>query len=271
MSRPPAAAASFDALLARLEAGMAAPAPHADPCSASGPGLPDWLWQVIAVLYDGQDAAAAAKDWALRLHDELGRLGGRVPFAVVHDWHARAVAPMLAEACARRGLPRGPQEAVRDMHVRALAGERPGEAEWEAVLEPALREAYRLAYAYAEAFAQAYAGAHAYAVANAYGEGRAAEFASGYAELNTGANAASFAVGNALANAGASAAAWAAADAHAYAEAWPFAHVRVYAHAWAGRDGTAAPDEADAQARWLRAAYRRLADGLVECLARAAA
>ncbi|MET9450566.1 SpcZ [Streptomyces cinerochromogenes] len=260
MNRSPAAAApaSYGRLLARLEAGM------------TGPGLPDWLWQVVTVLHDGQDAAAAG-DWAARLHGELARLGGRVPFSVVHDWHARTVAPVLAEASVRRGRPREPQDAVRDLHLRALAGEPVTTAEWEAVLLPALREAYRLAYAYADAFAQAYAGAHAYAVAHDYGAERAAEFAGEYAGLNTGANAASFAEGNALANAGATAAAWAAADARAYAEAWPFAHVQVYALAWAGRERAAAGEEGgDAQRERLRSVCRRLADGLVGGLARVA-
>ncbi|MEU3862251.1 SpcZ [Streptomyces sp. NPDC028722] len=284
MSRPWATAVSSDRFLARLEAGMAATAPGADGGPASGPGgLPGWLWQVAAVLYDGQDAAEA-RHWAPRLHDALARLDGRVPFAVVHDWHARTVTPMLAEASARRGRPPGPQEAVRDLHLRALAGERSTEAEWEAVLEPASRVAYRLAYAYADAFADAYAGAHAYAVAHGYGAERAAEFAGGYAESNTGANAASFAHGNARANAGATAAAWAAADAHAYAETFPFAQVHVCALAWAGRERTTAQDgdgdgagagawdgnsgEGDGREVRLRWAYRRLADGLLDGLAR---
>ncbi|MEW2625011.1 SpcZ [Streptomyces sp. NPDC048106] len=264
MSPSPVAAASSDRLLARLGAGMAAAGPVSDPA------LPDWLWQVSAVLYDGQDGAVA-RDWALRLHGALARLAGPVPFAVVHDWHAHTVAPMLAEASVRRDRPAGPQEAVRELHLRALAGERVTAAEWEAVLGPALRVAYRLAYAYADAFADAYAGAHAYAVANDYGADRAAEFAGSYAESNTGANAASFADGNALAHAGATAAAWAAADVHAYAETFPFAQVHVCALAWAGREHPATPDEdgerEEREAR-LRSAHRRLADGLLDALTR---
>jgi hypothetical protein len=269
MSRPPAAAASFDRFLARLEAGMAAPAPHADGESASGSDLPDWLWQVVAVLYDGQHAAVS-KDWARRLHGDLERLGGAVPFAVVHDWHAHDVAPMLAEASARRGWSEEPQQAVRRLHTRALAGEQIDEAEWNAVLEPVLREAYHLAYAYADAFANAYAGAHEYAIGNDYGQERAAEFAGTYAELNTSANAASFADSNGIASAAATAAAFAAADAHGYAEACPFAHVQVYAHACADQDRTAAQQQRAAQDERLRTTYRRLAEGLADSLARAA-
>ncbi|WP_225826417.1 SpcZ [Streptomyces naphthomycinicus] len=269
MNRPPATVVSYDRFLARLDAGPAATADRAEDGSATDPGPPDWLWQVIAVLYDGQDAAAA-QDWALRVHGELARSAGRVPFSVVHDWHAHAVAPVLAEASARRGRPREPQEAVRDLHLRALAGGRVTETEWEAVLEPASRDAYRLAYAWADAFADAYAGAHAYALANDYGAERAAEFAGGYAESNTGANVASFADGNALAHAGATAAAWAAADARAYAETWPFAQVQVCALAWAA-DGErpTAPEEDGERAERLRSVYRRLADGLADALVRA--
>ncbi|MFB7781064.1 SpcZ [Streptomyces bauhiniae] len=188
MSPSLAATEPSDRLLARLEAGMTAAGPVPDL------GLPGWLWQVSAVLHDGLDGSVA-RDWVLRLHGALARLAGPVPFDVVHDWQARTVAPMLVEACIRRDHPAGPQEAVRELHLRALAGERVTAAEWEAALEPALRVAHRLAYAYADAFTDAYAGAHAYAVANDYGAERAAEFAGSYAESNTGANAASFAEG----------------------------------------------------------------------------
>jgi hypothetical protein len=72
-------------------------------------------------------------------------------------------------------------------------------------------------------------------------------------------------------------------DAHAYAEAFPFAYVNAYAHAWANAvdaarqggvpDPNDAPDSDDAagRAERRRAAYRRLADGLVESLGRAVA
>jgi hypothetical protein len=268
MSSPPAAAAPFDQFLEQLDAGMAAS--HLDSDSAISPDLPSWLRQVIAVLYDGQDAAAA-KGWALRVHGELERLGGRVPLAVVHDWHAHGVVPMLVEANALHGGSAEPQQVVGRLHTRALAGEHISKGEWNAAVLPALRDVYRLAYAYADAFSKAYAGAHAYAIDNDYGEERADEFARTYAELNTTANAASFADANALAHASAVADAFAAADAQTYAEAWPFAHVQVYAHACAHQDGSAADGRTAAEDGRLRAAYRHLADRLTDSLARAAA
>ncbi|WP_328760467.1 SpcZ [Streptomyces sp. NBC_00271] len=225
---------------------------------------------MIAVLYDGQDAAAA-KGWALRLHGELERLGGQVPLAVVHDWHVHGVVPMLAEANARHGGSAEPQQVVGRLHTRALAGEHISEAEWNAALVPALRDVYRLAYAYGDAFSNAYAGAHAYAIDNDYGQERADGFARTYAELNTTANARSFADANALTHAGAAADAFTAADAQTYAEAWPFAHVQVYAHACAHQGGSAANGRTADQDERLRATYRHLADRLTDSLARAPA
>lgn len=215
---------------------------------------PLWLAQVVAVLADGQDAAAA-NDWARRIDDELERLGGRVPFSVVHDWQAHTVAPMLAESSALH-------RSVGLLHARALAGERVTEAEWIAVLVPALRELYRDAYAYADAYATARANAHAYATANGFSENGAIEFADGYAKLNTDANVRSYADANAIANARALAAAFTAADERAFAECYPFAHVHAVAHAVAH---TGQDDAAERR----RAAYARLADGLAESLARA--
>ncbi|MGW5938252.1 SpcZ [Streptomyces celluloflavus] len=263
MSSSPAAAEAFPYFLAQLEAGMAG-RDEDDPGPRRRPDLPAWAAQLVGVLFDGQDAAAA-RDWARRVHGELGRLGGRVPLGVVHDWHARVVAPMLAEASVRHGGAAGPHHAVRLLHTRTLAGERVPEADWTAALEPALREVYRHAYGYADACATAGAQAHAYAIANGFGEERAAEFAETYAQLNTGANARSYADANALANARALAAAYTAGDARAYARTYPFARVQAYAHAHAGRDGAAGQEERH------RAAYGRLADGLADSLARTAA
>ncbi|MFE7117543.1 SpcZ [Streptomyces sp. NPDC057654] len=260
MTLPPVAPETFDQFLARLEEGHAA---------GSYDGAPaPWFAQIVGALFDGQDAAAAT-GWARRIHGELVRLGGGVPFSVVHDWHAGTVAPLLAEAAVRRGDDAGAQEAVRALHVRAAAGERVGADEWEAALGAALAEVYRHAYAYDEAFATASADAHAYAMANDYGERKAAEFADGYAKLSTDANARSYAAANALATARAAAAAYASADARAYAETYPFASVRAYVLALADRDG----DDGDAEGRdeRRREACARLADGLADSLGRAAA
>ncbi|MDX3854766.1 SpcZ [Streptomyces sp. AK02-01A] len=263
MSRSPAAVEPFPHFLARLEA---VPADPGDKGPAAHPPAetPPWLTQVVAALFEGQEPAVS-KDWARRVHGELERLGGQVPFTVVHDWHARVVVPMLAEASARDGADTGPQRAVRLLHAKALAGERIEEARWTAALGPVVRDAYRLAYAYADAFATAYAGAHAYATANGFDESAAVEYADTYATMNTGANVESYADANALANAKAMARAYASGDARAYAGTYPFAQVRVCAHAHADQRQAAGRSER------RRAAYERLADGLAESLARAAA
>jgi hypothetical protein len=229
--------------------------------------LPPWLAQVVAVLSDGQNPAAAT-DWMRRIHDELERLDGRVPFSVVHDWQANTVAPMLVEAGARRGGAAALQQSVQALHARALAGERVAEAEWIAALEPALRELYRDAYAYADAYATARTNALAYANANGFSENGAIEFADGYAKLNTSANVRSYADANAIANARALAAAYATADAQAYTECYPFAYVHAcaYATAHAGQDEQHDTGITERH----RAAYAQLADGLADSLARAA-
>jgi hypothetical protein len=266
LSRPPAAVQASQYFLGRLEAAIAG-SHGSDPAPGSRRDMPAWLVQVAAVLFDGQ-AAATAKAWARRIHGELERLGGRVPFGVVHDWHAHTVAPMLAQACERLGGAAGPQESVRSLHARALAGERIGEAEWVAVLEPALLQVYRHAFSYAAAYATARASAHAYATANGYSADAAIEFAENYAELSTDANAQSYADANAKANAKAAAAAYAAADDQAYAESYPFAQVAAYVAAYVA--AFAGQDVAAGQARRRRLAYRYLSDGLAESLARAA-
>ncbi|MEU7042164.1 SpcZ [Streptomyces varsoviensis] len=262
MTLPPAAPETFDQFLARLEEGHAA---------GSYDGAPaPWPAQVIGALFDGQDAAAAAK-WARRVHGELARLDGQPPFAVVHDWHANTVTPMLAGAATRRGDDAGAQEAVRALHVRALAGERIGAEIWEAALVAALPEVYQHAYAYDEAYATASADAHAYAMANDYGEQKAAAFADNYAKLSTGANASSYATANALANARAAAAAYASGDSGSYAETYPFAYVRASVLALADREGAGGQETTEDRDERRRAACARLAAGLADSLGRTAA
>ncbi|MBH1934342.1 SpcZ [Streptomyces sp. AV19] len=250
MSRPAPSAEALPRFLARLDAAASG---RWEERPAQGPDLPDWLVQLAGALWDGQDPDAAG-EWARRMYDACARLDGRVPFGVVHDWHARTVAPLLGEG----------QEDVRALHLRALAGESVAEDAWAAVLEPALRDVHRRAYPYADAFATAAANARAWARTNDYGETEAEEFADGYARLNTGANVTSCADANALVHARASAAAFAAGDAVAYAACYPFAAVNAYALALAGQD------TADGREERHRAACGRLADGLAESLERAA-
>ena len=283
MSRPTALAD----LLARLEA------------SPVGDDTPDlgglaWLAQVVTALFDGQEPAAA-HDWAARVHADLVRLDGRVPFAVVHDWHAETVAPLLDEVCEG-------QAAVGALHARALAGSPVAQPQWTAALEPALRDVYRRAYAYDDAYRVNYDSAHVYGTANGFGEEGTREYATYYAELATGANLRAYADANAIANARACATAFAAADPVRYAESYPYAAARAYALALAnadgacdrsGRDRTAhaqlaeerpadlsgrdrmahahlAEERAADQSGRGRTAHARLAEGLAASLGRAA-
>ncbi|MEU1283561.1 SpcZ [Kitasatospora sp. NPDC005856] len=233
--------------------GAAAPTP-------GGPAsVPPWLAQVSEVLFDGMDAEAA-RAWARRVHRELERLSGRVPFSVVHDWYCSAVGPMLAEAGARRGGSAA-QQHVPALHADALAGGRIDEGTWRGALEPELRELFHHAYPYAEAYATSAAAAGSYALANGYDAAEAARYGETYAELNTAANVRAHADANALANAAALAAAYAAADPDAYAATCPAARVRAVVRVHADPQ-----DEHGEHAAWAR-----LADGLAVCLARAGA
>lgn len=253
---------AFDRFVARLAAGPVGPEHPAAPADP-GAELPSWLAQLAAALFRGQDEPTARR-WARSAHTALGRLEGPVPFAVVHDWHAHAVAPLLAEVSARRGGEGAALESVRRLHERALAGERATEEEWTEALGPALTQVYGYAYAYADAYATASVNACEYAMDNDYGEEKAAEFAAMYAKLNTDANARSYADANALANTRVLAAAFAAADEQAFAQAYPFAYVHAYALADAERAEQTGRDER------YRAACARLADGLAAALDRAA-
>ncbi|WP_172381241.1 SpcZ [Streptomyces sp. MNP-20] len=253
---------AFERFVARLAAGPAGPEHSAAP-DGSGAEPPSWLAQLAAALFHGQDDRTA-RHWARSVHTALGRLEGPVPFAVVHDWHAHAVAPLLAEVSARRGGDGAALESVRRLHERALAGERPTRQEWTEALGPALTQVYGYAYAYADAYATASVNAREYAMDNDYGEEKAAEFAAMYAKLNTDANARSYADANALANTRALAAAFAGADGRAFAQAYPFAYVHAYALADAERAERTGREER------YRAACARLADGLTAALDRAA-
>jgi len=244
--RRPAALAD---LLARLNAGPAGR-------DAQDLDTPAWLAQVVTALFDGLEPAAA-RDWAARIHAQLVWLDDAVPFAVVHDWHARTVAPLLGEVC-------DGQAAVGALHARALAGSSVAEPRWAAALEPALRDVYRRAYAYDDAYRVNYDSAHAYGTANGFGDEGTREYATYYAELATGANLRAYADANAIAGAHACATAFAAADPVAYAQTYPYAAARAYARALASAEA-----DADRSAR-ERTAHARLADGLAASLGRAA-
>lgn len=256
MSHLRAAGDPFDQFLAGLASDV--PGPRSD--------APPWFTQVATALFDGQDPAVS-KEWARRLYEHVERLGGNVPFRVVHDWHAHVVGPMLAEASERCGTDPGVQHALQRLHARALAGDPVTEAEWQATLGPAFQQVYRHAYAYAEAFATAHTNAYAYAIANGFDEPSAVKYGEDYAKLSTPANQRSYADANALANAKAVAAAYAAGNSEAYAEAYPSAYVYVYAHAWANQGAAAAAAGTNER---REEAYRRLADGWIDTMGRTA-
>jgi hypothetical protein len=255
---------------------------------AAGAGIgspPEWLAQVVVALLDGQPPATG-RTWLNRIRTELARLEGRVPFAVVYDWHASTVLPLLGDA----GL-EDARVSLAPLHAEALAGRPADPVEWAAVIEPVLRDIYHRGYGYTEAYAVNYANAHEYGTANGFGEEGTAEYATYYAELATGANLRAYADANAIANARATAEAFAAADPVAYAQSYPYAAARAYALALAGAgahqpapaaagldqpEPAAAgldqpapaldqPEPADRQS----AAYARLAGGLADSLGRA--
>jgi hypothetical protein len=203
------------------------------------PGLPHWTARLLDALYEGQGAG----DWAGRVHAELVRLAGQVPFSVVHDWHAGTVLPLLEPVC-------DPSE-LAGLHAQAGAGQVVPAETWLAALEPALRAIYHRAYDYDSGYAVNYANAEVYGLANDFGEDGTREYASYYAELATEANRQACADANAIAVGRALADCFAAAGV-GYAETFPDAAVRAYAQAAGGAE-----------------AYRRLADGLLDSLARA--
>jgi hypothetical protein len=230
--------------------------------SVSYPGMPRWLLQILPVLAVAWDQDRGAE---FRLNDALGR---GVPFRVVHDWQATAVAPLAIETSSRCGGDPALHRRVQTLHQRALSGAAPALTEWLAALRPALREICDHAYPTQAVYDRAHAGALAHGLAPANASmvaryfGTAEDYARAYAELSSGANATAFADANAQANAEAGAAAFAAGDAESYADAHAYGVVNacIAAHAHGEPDPVAAH----------LAACRRLAAGLADSLIRAA-
>jgi hypothetical protein len=148
--------------------------------------MPCWLAQMVPAFFDRQKRDQAFA-WGLGFASELKRIDGKVPFSVVHDWHANVVCPLGIEAAEKRGRDTAPHLALQALHLRALAGDVPTEGEWKPVLRNANAYAYADAYAYANAYAYAYAYAdadayaYAYAYANAYANAYAYADAYAYA------------------------------------------------------------------------------------------
>jgi hypothetical protein len=202
--------------------------------------MPRWLAQMVPWFFDNQ-SFDDAKDWGSRFYAELKRLDGNVPFNVVHDWHANTVSPLAIEVATMRKRDVAPHEAVRDLHIRALAGDLAPRDEWCQKLKPANANAD----AYADA--NAYANANANANANAYANANADAYADANANANANANA----------------------DANAYAYAYADANANAYADAYADANANANADAyANAYANAKKSVFKRLADGMVESLAR---
>ena len=140
--------------------------------------MPRWLAQMVPAFFDGQRKGDAFA-WGLAFAEALKRLDGKVPFSVIHDWHANAVCQLGIDAAIRRNRDPDPHEALKALHLRALAGEQITADEWRPVLKNACADA--CADASADAYAYANADAYAYAYANAYAYASASAYASAYA------------------------------------------------------------------------------------------
>jgi hypothetical protein len=179
--------------------------------------MPRWLAQMVPAFFDRQKQEDAFQ-WGVEFTDQLKRIDGKVPFSVVHDWHANTVCQLGIDAAEKRGRDPAPHKALQALHLRALAGENIAADEWRPVLKSANANAYAYAYADADAYADAYAYANADANADAY------------AYANADADA--YAYANAYAVADAVAVAYAYAVAVAYAYAYAYADAYAYAYAW---------------------------------------
>jgi hypothetical protein len=165
--------------------------------------MPRWLAQMVPFFFDRQTKGDAFA-WGKEFTAQLARLDGKVPFSVVHDWHANTVCLLGIEAAEKRGHDPAPHKALQALHLRVLNGEKIGAEEWRPILKNA--DAYADANAYA--YAYAYANANAYANADADANGNAYAYA--YADADADANAD--------------------ANANAYADA--YAYVYAIANAW---------------------------------------
>jgi len=140
--------------------------------------MPRWLAQMVPGFFDCQ-RFEDAKDWGRRFYEQLARLGGDVPFNVVHDWQAHTVGPLAVELAEKRGRDVEPHKALAEMQRKALTGQKFTADEWRPILKDAFYDIYLCRYdadadadanadADAYAYANAKADAYAYADANAY-------------------------------------------------------------------------------------------------------
>ena len=64
--------------------------------------MPLWLAHTASRLFRAQPLDRA-KEWGLQFYAELKRLDGKLPFTVIHDWHANVVEPFAIKFSKRRG------------------------------------------------------------------------------------------------------------------------------------------------------------------------
>ena len=121
--------------------------------------MPRWLAQMVPAFFDRQKQEDAFP-WGVAFTAALARIDGKVPFSVIHDWHANTVFQLRVSVAERRGRDPAPHKALQALHLRALGGEKISADEWKPIL--------RYAYAYADAYADADADAYADADADAY-------------------------------------------------------------------------------------------------------
>jgi len=155
--------------------------------------MPLWLAKAAGPLFNARVQKGveifpegAAKAWGLKFYGELKRLDGKIPFSVIHDWHANTIGPMVVKFSERAepnpwsGVDR--PVALQALHAAALAGRQVAADEWRPVLRdafshihaggrigPAVTAARR--YTLDETIAMtadAYAGAYASADADAF-------------------------------------------------------------------------------------------------------
>ncbi len=158
--------------------------------------MPLWLAEAAPRLFEsrfpfGYDLPAPedARMWGLKFYGELKRLDGKVPFSVVHDWHANTIGPVIVNFSMRPGThPWRHAErpkALQVLHTEALAGRLIPADKWRPVLDEAFLHIHgggkigpefvgsrrstveENAALYANAYAKAYAAADADAFARA--------------------------------------------------------------------------------------------------------
>lgn len=103
--------------------------------------MPRWLAQMVTWFFDNQEFSDA-KAWGLKFYAELARIGGAVPFSVVHDWQANIVGPFAIEVSEKRGRKVEVHKVIAEMQAAAFGGKKFTADEWRPVLKAAFLDAY---------------------------------------------------------------------------------------------------------------------------------